>query len=51
LGGDETDNNETDQAKDETAALKIKEEEIKRENKVFPDESYIPEDKMFAVIV
>jgi hypothetical protein len=51
LRGDETDNNETNQAKNETAALETKGKEIERENKIFPNESYIPEDKMFTVVI
>jgi hypothetical protein len=51
LGGDEADDDETDQAENEAAALKAERREVERENKVFPDKSYIPEDKMFAVVV
>ena len=51
LGGDEADDNETDQAKDEAAALKVKEGEMKEENKVFPNKSYIFKDKIFTVVV
>jgi hypothetical protein len=51
LGENEADNNETDQAKDKTAALKVKEGEIKEKNKVFPNKSYIFKDKIFTVIV
>jgi hypothetical protein len=52
LRGNEADNDETDQAKNEAAALKTKErEEVKGENKVFPDKSYIPKDRMFAVVI
>jgi hypothetical protein len=51
LGGDEADNNETNQAEDEAAALKAKRGEVEEENKMFPDKSYIPEDRMFAVVV
>jgi hypothetical protein len=51
LGGDEADNNETDQAEDEAAALETEGGEMKGENEVFQDKSYISEDKMFAVVV
>jgi hypothetical protein len=51
LRGDETDDNETDQAKNKVAALKAKEKEIKEENEIFSDKSYIPEDRMFAVVI
>jgi hypothetical protein len=51
LGGDEANNDETDQAKDKTAALKVKGGEVERENEIFSDESYIPENRIFAVIV
>jgi hypothetical protein len=51
LEGNETNNNETDQAKNEAAALKVKGGEIEKENKVFSDKSYIPKDRMFAVVV
>jgi hypothetical protein len=52
LGGDEINNNEIDQAEDEAAALKIEGGvKMKGENEIFPDESYISEDRMFAVIV
>jgi hypothetical protein len=51
LKGNEANNNETDQAEDKTAALEIEREEVKKENKIFPDKSYIPENRMFAVII
>jgi hypothetical protein len=51
LGGDETDNDEINQAKDKAAALKAEGKKVKRENEIFLDKSYIPEDKMFAVVV
>jgi len=52
LGGNETNNNEINQAKNEAAALKTKKRvKIKKKNKVFPDESYIAKNKIFAVIV
>jgi hypothetical protein len=51
LGRDETDNNEINQAENKAAALKAKEGEVERENKVFLDKSYIPKDRIFAVIV
>jgi hypothetical protein len=51
LKGNEANNNETDQAEDKTAALEIEREEVKKENKIFPDKSYIPENRMFAVVV
>jgi hypothetical protein len=52
LRGDEADNDETDQAEDEAAALEAeKEVEIKGENEVFSDESYILKDRIFAVVV
>jgi hypothetical protein len=51
LGRDETNNNETDQAKNKAAALKAEGEEIKKKNEIFPDKSYIPKDRMFTVIV
>jgi hypothetical protein len=51
LGGDEANNNETDQAEDKAAALEIEGRKVERENKVFPDKSYISEDRMFAVVV
>jgi cell division protein FtsB len=51
LKEDETNNDETNQAKDETAALKAEGEKIEKKNEIFPDKSYIPEDRMFAVII
>jgi hypothetical protein len=52
LGGDEADNNETNQAKNETAALKVEKEiKVKEENEIFLNKSYISEDRMFAVVV
>jgi hypothetical protein len=51
LGGDEADNDETDQAEDKTAALKVKGRGVEKENKVFLDKSYILKDRMFAVVV
>jgi hypothetical protein len=51
LGGDEIDNDETDQAENKATALKTEREKMKRENEIFPDKSYIPEDKIFAVVV
>jgi hypothetical protein len=51
LGRDETDNNKTNQTKDEAAALKTKKRKIERENKIFLDKSYIPENRIFAVII
>jgi hypothetical protein len=51
LGGNEINNNETEQAENKAAALKVKKEEVKEENKIFSDKSYIPEDRMFAVII
>jgi hypothetical protein len=52
LGRDETDDDETDQAENEAAALETEGEvKVKKENKVFSDKSYIPEDRMFAVVV
>jgi hypothetical protein len=52
LGGNEADNNETDQAKDKAAALKTKKRvKMERENEIFSNKSYISEDKIFAVIV
>jgi hypothetical protein len=51
LGGDETNNNQTNQAKNEAAALEIKRGKMEGENKIFLNKSYIPEDKMFAVVV
>jgi hypothetical protein len=52
LRGDEADNDETDQAEDEAAALEVEREvEVEEENEIFSDESYIPEDRMFAVVV
>jgi type IV secretory pathway VirB4 component len=51
LKKNEADDNETDQAKDKAAALKIKEEEIKEKNKIFPNKSYIFKDKIFTVVV
>jgi hypothetical protein len=51
LKGDETDNDETNQAKNKAAALEIKREEIKKENEIFPDKSYISENRIFAVVV
>ena len=51
MGEDETNNDETDQTENETAALEIKGEEVKKKNEIFSDKSYIPEDRMFAVVV
>jgi hypothetical protein len=51
LGGDEADDDETDQAEDEAAALEAEGGEVEGENEIFPDKSYIPEDRMFAVVV
>jgi hypothetical protein len=51
LRGDEADDDETNQAENEVAALKIEEGKVKEKNKVFPDKSYIPEDRIFAVVV
>jgi hypothetical protein len=52
LGGDEANNDETDQTEDKAAALKTEREiEMKGENKMFTDKSYISEDRMFAVVV
>jgi hypothetical protein len=52
LGRNEINNNKTNQAKNEAAALKVKGKvEIEKKNEIFPDESYIPEDRIFAVIV
>jgi hypothetical protein len=52
LGEDETDNNETDQAKNKAAALEAKRGmEMERENEIFLDKSYIPKNRMFAVII
>jgi hypothetical protein len=52
LGGDEINNDETDQTEDEAAALKAKKRvEVEGENEMFLDKSYISEDKIFAVIV
>jgi predicted enzyme related to lactoylglutathione lyase len=43
---------EINQAEDEAAALEAKGGvKVKRENKMFPDESYIPKDRMFAVVI
>jgi hypothetical protein len=52
LGGDEADDDETDQAEDEAAALEVEGEvEVEGENEVFLDKSYILEDRMFAVVI
>jgi hypothetical protein len=51
LRGDEANNNETNQAKNKAAALETERGKVKRENKIFPDKSYIPKNKIFAVIV
>jgi hypothetical protein len=52
LGGDEADNNETNQAKNKTAALETEGGvKIEEENKIFSDKSYIPKNRMFAVVV
>jgi hypothetical protein len=52
MGGDETNNNETNQAKNKAAALKAEEKvKIKKENKIFPNKSYIPENRMFTVVI
>jgi hypothetical protein len=51
LKGNETDNNETNQAKNKAAALKAEGEKVKRENKIFSDKSYISKDRIFAVII
>jgi hypothetical protein len=51
LKKDETDDNETDQAENKAAALKAKVKKVKRENEIFSDKSYIPEDRMFTVVV
>jgi hypothetical protein len=51
LGKDEINNDETDQAEDKTAALEAEGGKVEGENKIFSDESYISEDRMFAVVV
>jgi hypothetical protein len=51
LRGDEINDNETDQVKNKAAALETEEGEMERENKIFPNKSYIPEDRIFAVVV
>jgi hypothetical protein len=51
LGGDETNNDEINQAKDKAAVLEVKGGiEMEEENKVFLDKSYIHENRMFAVV-
>jgi hypothetical protein len=51
LGRNETNDDETDQTKNKTAALEAKKEKVERENEIFPDKSYIPKDRIFTVIV
>jgi hypothetical protein len=51
LRENETNNDETNQAKDKAAALETEKVKIKRENEIFSDKSYIPENRIFAVIV
>jgi hypothetical protein len=52
LKGNEADNDETDQTENEAAALKAEGGvEMGRENEIFSDESYIPRDSTFAVII
>jgi hypothetical protein len=51
LGGGETNDDETNQTEDEAAALKVKKEKVERENEIFSDKSYIPEDRIFTVVV
>jgi hypothetical protein len=51
LRRDETNNNETNQTKNKTAALETEGEEVEKENEIFPDKSYIPENRMFAMII
>jgi hypothetical protein len=51
LGGDEADNDETDQTENKATALETEEKKVKKKNKIFPDKSYIPENKMFAVVI
>jgi hypothetical protein len=51
LGGDEADNNETDQAENKATALEAEREEVEKENEMFPNKSYISEDRMFAVVI
>ena len=51
MGGNKADDDETDQTENEAAALKAKGEEMEKKNEIFLDESYIPEDRMFAVVV
>jgi hypothetical protein len=50
--GDEANNNESNQAKNEAAALKTERGvKIEKKNEVFLDKSYIPKDRIFAVII
>jgi hypothetical protein len=52
LGGDEINNNEIDQAENEIAALEAERGiKVEKENEVFPNKSYISEDRMFAVVI
>jgi hypothetical protein len=51
LGGDETNNNEINQVEDKAAALEVKGREMEKKNKIFLDKSYIPENRIFAVII
>jgi hypothetical protein len=51
LKRDETDNNETNQTENKATALETEGEKVKKENKIFPDKSYIPKNRMFAVII
>jgi hypothetical protein len=52
LGGDEANNDETDQAEDKVAALEVEGGvKVERENEIFLDESYISKNRMFAVVV
>jgi hypothetical protein len=52
LGGDETNNNETNQAKNKATALETeKGVKVKKKNEIFLNKSYIPKNRIFAVIV
>jgi hypothetical protein len=51
LKGDEADDDETDQAENKAAALETEGGEVKGKNKIFPNKSYIPENRIFAVVI
>jgi hypothetical protein len=51
LGRNEVNDDETDQAKNKTTALEVKGREIEGKNEIFSNKSYIPENRMFAVVI